>query len=103
MKILTKKCLLMYSKLLSAMIAMLGVTSCSLFRCVQPCMYGVPNENWKETDSMKSDSMKSDTLQIDSVIKAPPSREIRLMYGVPPTRYQQLIDKEGVKIETQQK
>ena len=98
MKILTKKCLLMYSKLLSAMIAMLGVTSCSLFRCVQPCMYGVPNENWKETDSLQSD-----TLKIDSVIKAPPSREIRLMYGVPPTRYQQMIDKEGVKIETQQK
>lgn len=107
MKLLTKKCLLMYSKVLSGMIAMLGVTSCSLFRCAQPCMYGVPDP-WNPDDTLMSDSLKgvdslkTDSVKSDSVTTRPPQREVKLMYGVPPVRYQHLVEKDGLEIELKQ-
>ena len=91
MKKLRHKWLIWTSRVLSAMIALLGMASCSLFRRVmpQPLMYGVPNTQW-------------DTIGTVDTLKQPPV--FRARYGVTPVSYQQVdIDKEGVDIEIKQK
>ncbi|MBO4674124.1 MAG: hypothetical protein J5616_07225 [Bacteroidaceae bacterium] len=94
MKKLKIKWLEWTGKVLSSIVAMLGMSSCFF----QPCMYGVPDLNWKPDsagiDSLTSDSLKSDTSKMV---------EFEGMYSVRPARYQQMIEKDGMDIEIQQK
>lgn len=94
MKKLRRQWLIGTCKVLSALIALLGVTSCSLFRRMmpQPLMYGVPNTQWDTIDSVQP---------ADSVVKPPVQPEFKAMYSVRPATFQRLneIDKGGVDIE----
>jgi len=86
MKKLRNKWLIWTSKVLVSALSMLGLSSCWF----QPCMYGVPRENWNDTTT--TDSAAIDTM-----------REFKAMYGVSPAPYRQAdIDKEGVDIEIKQ-
>ena len=86
MKKLRNKWLIWTSKVLVSALSMLGLSSCWF----QPCMYGVPRENWNDTTT--TDSAAIDTM-----------REFKAMYGVSPAPYRQVdIDKEGVDIEIKQ-
>jgi hypothetical protein len=93
MKQLKTKWLVWTSKVLSSVVAMLGMSSCFF----QPCMYGSPDPNLK-SDSTGVDSLTSDSLLSDSA----KMKEFEGMYGVKPVRYQQLIEKDGVDIEIRQ-
>lgn len=75
MKESKRKWILWYSKVLSALMAVLGVVSCGLFRKPQPCMYGVPFDGFKE------DSAAQDTA-------AALENERRIMYGPPVARWE---------------
>ena len=86
------KWLVWTGKVLSSMVAMLGMSSCFF----QPSMYGVPDPNWNP------DSTTTDSLSTDSAKRAP-EKEFRAMYSVSPTIYKKnVIDKEGVDIEIRQ-
>lgn len=86
MKKLRNKWLIWTSKVFVSALSMLGLSSCWF----QPCMYGVPRENWNDTTT--TDSAALDTM-----------REFKAMYGVSPAPYRQVdIDKEGVDIEIKQ-
>lgn len=50
-----KRCLLWYSKVLAALLALLGVVSCGLFHKPQPCMYGGPY--YDDEDSVAEDTL----------------------------------------------
>ena len=96
MKKLRRQWLMGTAKVLSALIALLGVASCSLLRrhLPQPVMYGVPNTQWDTIDTVKP---------IVPPVK-PIEPEFKAMYGVPPARFQRVdeIDKGGVDIEIRQ-
>jgi len=64
MKALKKQWFIIYGKVLSAAIALLGMVSC---RMPQPCMYGVPDPNWKEEDSLGVDFLDADKRDADSL------------------------------------
>ncbi len=92
MKNLKIKWLVWTGKVLSSMVAMLGMSSCFFL----PSMYGVPNPNWN------LDSTATDSTSMDSAKRAP-QKEFRAMYSVRPAIYKQnVIDKEGVDIEVNQ-
>ncbi|MGM9690491.1 MAG: hypothetical protein ACI3ZJ_06675 [Bacteroidaceae bacterium] len=92
MKKIKIKWLVWTSKVLSSMVAMLGLSSCFF----QPSMYGVPNPNWNP-DSMATDSTSTDSA------KRYPQKELRVMYGVRPAPFRRNeIDKGGVEIEIKQ-
>lgn len=92
MKKLKIKWLVWTGKVLSSMVAMLGMSSCFF----QPSMYGVPDPNWNP------DSTTTDSLSTDSA-KRTPQKEFRAMYSVSPAVYKKnVIDKEGVDIEIRQ-
>ncbi|MBR1519881.1 MAG: hypothetical protein IJ635_01410 [Bacteroidaceae bacterium] len=88
MKVLKKKWILFYGKVLSAVIALLGlVSACSLFRKAQPVMYGIPDPGYNPADTVKPN---------------PGGRqEYKLMYGVAPVKYEKnpAIEQDGVNIE----
>ncbi len=89
MKVLKKKWTLFYGKVLSALIALLGLmSSCSLFRkAAPPVMYGIPDPGYNPADT----------------VKPHPSgrQEYKLMYGVAPVRYEKnhTIEQDGVNVE----
>ena len=90
MKKLKTKWLIWTSKVFVSAISMLGFSSCWF----QPCMYGVPRDNWE--DSTATDSRRAFGYEL---LK----RRFKAMYGVAPAPYRQVdIDKEGVEIEIKQ-
>lgn len=93
MKRLKTNWLVWSSKVLSSVVAMLGMSSCFF----QPCMYGSPDPNWK--DSTGVDSLTHDSLRSDSAKR----KDFEGMYGVKPVRYQQMIEKDGADIGIGQK
>lgn len=73
MRKITVKCLLWYSQLLSAVIAILGVVSCS----------GARRAVKEGADGEASGVVQPKVVGGDSLRRG----EMRLMYGVPPTRF----------------
>lgn len=117
MKRLKKQWILFYGKVLSAVIALLGVASCSLLRrCVYPVMYGVPDPGNVPVDTVAPapDGLReyrlmygppfakyvpvkenTDTVKADTSKATPVQSEIRAMYGVTPVRYRQIETETG--------
>lgn len=104
MKKLTTQCLLWYTKLLSAALAMLGVVSCGTKRSALKMVNPVTDIEQYET--VGGDSLKMREMRL--MYGAPPARlkktELRVMYGPPPVmKRANPVEQDGVDNEVKQK